>query len=375
MPIHSFTLLTVSGIKIRIDATWLLIAALLIWAIATGFLPQVTTDLDRPALLGLAIIAMLGFFVSLILHELSHALVARKHGVEVDQITLFLLGGMARIKSEPTTPDAEMRIAIAGPLMSFGLGILFWLAATLVASAEAIAAVLVYLALANMVLAVFNLLPAYPMDGGRVLRAAFWRRSGDILKATQAAARISLWIGLGMVALGVFQMVAYGQFGGAWMILLAAFVMTAAQAAITDVQTKTALKGQSVADLMSEVTVTITPHDSLFHAINEVMLPQKVTFVPVVEGSTLLGYIDSDILRRIETDNWVTTQVGDVFAAHDASNTVDPSTPASDLLTRMAETGQRKFLVVKDGNLVGVITLTDMLRLVGAMRALGSFAR
>ena len=208
---HSLTLFTAFGIKVRVNIGWAFIAAFIAWSLAQGFFPQIYAGLSASTYWSMALLALLGLAVSIVLHELAHSLVGRAFGMPVHSITLFMFGGVAELEEEPETPRAELLMALAGPAMSIALAAVF---AVLEAAAEpgsaALAGVFGYLAVINLVLAVFNLLPAFPMDGGRALRAILWSRSGDIGRATRIAGRAGTVFGTMLMLAGLLVILSGG---------------------------------------------------------------------------------------------------------------------------------------------------------------------
>jgi len=371
------TIFTAFGLRIRVDPSWLLIAALITWSLAQHMFPSALPGQPGTVYTAMAIVAMLVFFGSLILHELSHALTARHFGVETQAITLFLFGGVAELASEPDQAMHEFWIAIAGPIMSCALAFSFWVFGTVglaLWGPGPVVAVLEYLALINLVLAVFNLLPAFPLDGGRVLRAWLWHRGGDVMAATESAARSGSFLAYGLILLGVIALFQGAIVGGFWQILLGTFVLAAARGSVESQRMKTLMGGRTVRDLMTRNPVSVEPRTSLAALVNQAMLRNRVSFVPVIENGVLLGYVDTTLLNGIDRENWANTQVDDVFASVDDGVTVPPDTPVLDLFERIAQTGQRKFLVVEHGNLLGVVTLSDLTRYLGLMTDLGRMA-
>jgi Zn-dependent protease/CBS domain-containing protein len=295
--------------------------------------------------------------------RIGHSVVARHLAVPIKSITLFLFGGIAELEAEPKSGLTEFWIAIAGPLMSLTLAFGFWVlagAATAIGVAPAATSVLNYLALVNLVLAVFNLVPAFPLDGGRVLRAYLWHRSGDVLAATRTAAWSGSVFAYFLMALGVMALFQGAIVAGLWQVMIGGFVLIAARAAYTSQLTKSVFDGHTVADLMTYDPITTQPDMTLAAFVSQIMLHHNVSFIPVTEDAVLLGHIDPSVLRGIDRENWANTQVGDVFVGlHDAVM-VAPETLPSDLMERIAQTGHRKFMVVDDHQLQGVITLSDL---------------
>ncbi|CTQ50350.1 site-2 protease family protein [Jannaschia donghaensis] len=362
-----------AGIDLQVDASWFFIAALLTWSLAVGVFPDLLPGTGPVALILTAIAAMLGLFASLILHELSHALVARAYGLRVRSITLFVFGGVAELQAEPPTPAVEARVALAGPLASLAIAAIAFVASLLpapVGTGAVISAILGYLAVANIVLAVFNMLPAFPLDGGRVLRSYFWGRSGDLSRATRQAVGVGKWIAIAMIALAVAQFL-----GGAgpiafWPILIALFILAAGQSARARTDVVDVLSALSVAQVMRRDPVVTHPKTSLQDVADRAMLRHGLSYVPVVENERPVGEIDLATMRAIDRDLWSSTRVNDVFHPFEDTDLIGPEAGALPLFERMIREGRRKFPVVRGGRLIGVVTLSDLLARVRTARDL-----
>jgi Zn-dependent protease/CBS domain-containing protein len=357
-------LFNVGGFEIKLDPSWFLIAGLITWSLATQYFPVTIPDLSDTTYVALAVVAMLGFFTSLLLHELAHSVVARSYGVQIKGITLFLFGGVAELESEVPSAKVEFRVAVAGPAMSIVLGIVFWLLAGLsqaVMSSPALPSVLIYLATVNIVIAVFNMLPAFPMDGGRVLRAYLWARRGDLLSATRTAATSGKILAYGLITLGAYTVFLGAGPSGLWYILIGFFVLSAARSAFQNQLMQSTFEGKTVSAAMIKDPVVVSPDLTLAEFVNQVMLKYRVSFVPVVADGVLIGQIDKDVLSAIDRDHWTNTRIGDVFAGLDVAATVPPDMQIQALLELIAKTGTRKFLVVDDHKLMGVITLANLI--------------
>lgn len=362
---NAVTLFTINRINIRVDPSWIIIAGLLTWSLSKKVFPSTLPGENDAVYLIMAVSAMLGLFGSLLLHELAHSLVAQRIGVPVRAITLFLFGGVAELDAEPRSARDELWIALAGPAMSAALSATLWVSvkmAAFTASSPASIAVLTYLSLINLVLALFNLVPAFPLDGGRVLRAYLWHRGGDVLAATRMAARSGALFGYGLMALGVVMLFRGAFVSGLWQVMIGGFVLMAARASYEQQLVKTAFDGKCIRDLMRTDPVTISPDVTLSAFVNQIVLRHGISFVPVTEDDVLLGHMDRSVLLGIDRENWANTQVGDVFVGMDSGAMVDPDMPVQDLLETIKRTGRRKFMVVSGHRLVGVVTLSDLTR-------------
>ena len=368
---HSVKLFDLFGFEIKVDASWLLIAALIVWSLASGYLPEVLPGLGQLAYLALAVAAMLGLFGSLILHELAHSLVARRYGLGIGGITLFLFGGVAELVDEPKSAGSEFWIAIAGPIMSFVLAGLFGLATLTIGTEGVLGTILAYLASINLILAVFNLLPAFPLDGGRVLRAWLWQRSGDMLEATRKASGAGTVLALGLMALGLFSALSGGGIGGVWLVLIGFFVLNASRGTYQRLLMQDSLRGRRVAELMTPAPWTATPEMTLTDLADRVMLAHAVSFAPVVEQGAVIGQIDAATLRAVPRGEWSVTRVADVMAPLGAADLIAPRMTAEEALQRLAEGPQRKLVVAEGRQLRGVLSLRDLMGHIAVVQALG----
>ncbi len=371
---NAFTVFRLAGFDVRVDPSWLLIVTLIVWSLSQGYFPLSVPDQTGETYLLLAIFGALGFFGSLVLHELAHSLVARRLGVKIKGITLFVFGGVAELESEPKTAGAEFWIAIVGPVTSFALAFGFWLAgalAQLLLTSNVVPALFSYLAFVNLLLAVFNMFPAFPMDGGRVYRALLWNKSGDLLDATRRASHLGTMIAYGLIGLGILSLMSGQGIGALWLIFIGFFVLASAKAAYQQTRITAGLKGKTVRDLMTPTPRCVRPDQTLEELVDETMLPYRTSFVPVLRRDKLLGYVDGEIIQQTDRDTWASTLVGDVLVPVDQSNAVAPDLALGDFLARITKEKRRKYLVVRDGALLGVITLADLIDYIGLLNALG----
>jgi Zn-dependent protease/CBS domain-containing protein len=362
---NAVKIFSLNGFDIKVDPSWLIIASLVTWSLSQQYFPSVLPGASSGTYMMMALIGMLGLFASLLLHELAHSVVARQLGVPIKSITLFIFGGMAELEAEPTSARVEFWVALAGPLMSFCLALGFWtLAQTvgIVPTAGALGEVLSYLALINLVLALFNLVPAFPLDGGRVLRAYLWHRNGDVLAATQMAARSGAVFAYVLMAIGVMALFQGALVAGLWQLMIGGFVLMAARSSYTSQLARVVFKDKTVGTLMTHDPVTVGPEMTLSEFVNIIMLREGVSFVPVVEGGVLLGHMDLSVLSGIDRENWGNTRIGDVFVGLEQVSSVSPDLSVPELFDIISKTGRRKFMVVSDHRLLGVITLADLTR-------------
>lgn len=365
----------VFGFRIKVDPSWLLIFVLIVWSLSTAYFPNALPGYARTDYILLSILAALGLFGSLILHELSHSLVARQFGVKISGITLFVFGGVAELENEPTSARSEFWIAIAGPIMSLFLGAVSLVVSNLIEASglsHAGGVLFSYIGLINLVLAGFNLVPAFPLDGGRILRAAIWAYKGDLIWATKIASLAGSIFGYTLIFSGLWALFSGGIVGGLWQVLIGLFVLSASKSAYQQLITKEALKDQTVRALTTQQSWTAAPSDTLDHVVNEIMLAHNVSFVPVLEGELLRGYVDTAHAQQTARADWPNTRVGDIYVASNEVNTVPADFPTQSLMEMIAKTGQRKFLVQENNELLGVITLADLTTYLAIRQGLSS---
>ncbi|MCP1337368.1 site-2 protease family protein [Futiania mangrovi] len=362
---HRLSLFRILGFEVRIDLSWLLIAALVTWSLAAGYFPTSLPGLDTRTYWTLGILGMAGLFLSLIIHEFSHSIVARMGGMKIEGITLFLFGGVAEMKDEPPSALTELVMAAAGPAASLVLAFLFWAVAAITGPGligEPGAALLLYLATINLVLALFNLVPAFPLDGGRMLRAWLWMRSGDIRKATRVAAGIGDAFGVFLVVVGIFNAFTGNVIGGLWLVLIGFFVRAAAAGAHQNVEMKTALSAGTVADFMTPDPVTVEAGLTLDTLVDRHILGQHHGAFPVLRDGRLVGLVESRQAGAVAREEWPRTRVADVMAPVTAENSAAPGDGAWEALQKMQTTRARRLLVVDQGRLMGLVSLSDIAR-------------
>ncbi|MGD2032394.1 MAG: site-2 protease family protein, partial [Gammaproteobacteria bacterium] len=258
--ISGFPLFTILGFKVRLNLSWILLGLLITWTLAEGFFPERYPDLGTRTLWWMGVAGALGVFFSIVFHELSHSLVGRRFGLPVGGITLFVFGGIAELRHEPRTPRTEFLMAAAGPLSSFVLAGVFFLGDHLgqrMGWPVPVIGVLHYMGFINLVLAIFNLVPAYPLDGGRIFRAALWAWRKNMLEATRIASRVGGFFGLALMVLGVLAFLAGDLIGGMWSFLIGGFLKGAATTSYRQLLTRQFLEGRTVADFMNDRPLTV----------------------------------------------------------------------------------------------------------------------
>jgi Zn-dependent protease/predicted transcriptional regulator len=366
-PSRGVDLFKVAGIQIAIDYSWLIIFLLVLWSLAAGYFPHEYPGFARGEYWGIAALATLLFFASVLIHELAHSLVANRVGQSVRRITLFLFGGMAHLSREPSNAVAELKIASVGPLTSFALGGAFWLLMTAAERATAgplWVAMLKYLSFINVALAVFNLLPGFPLDGGRILRGLLWYRSGNLRAATARAADWGSGIALGLMGLGLLQIFGGALVGGLWLIFIGMFLRGAARQSYHGVVVEHVLSSAKVGDLMvrdpSAIPGDLTVHD----AIEQHFLLHGFGGFPVTRNGQIEGLVTLGQIKHCPPEERGQRTVRDIMRAADAAVTIPAGASVSDALRKMVEAESGRLLVTDGGRIVGLITRTGITRFI-----------
>ncbi|NBM17614.1 site-2 protease family protein [Streptomyces sp. GC420] len=364
----TFVLGRIAGVRIGVHWSVLFIFGLIALGLAEGRLPEVYPDRAWPVYWVAGIVAALIFFASLLAHELAHAVVARRNGVEVDDIVLWLLGGAARLKSEASGPGAELRIAGVGPLVSlllggfFGLGV--WVLDLMSAPLIAVETV-AWLAGINLLLAVFNAVPAAPLDGGRLLRAFLWWRTGDRLRATEGATAAGRAFGWLLVVLGLVAFMRSGTFGGLWIALIGWFLISAATAEGRQAQLRGVLAGVPVRDAMTPEPIAVPAGRTVAAFLDDPRYRYRHSAFPVTgEDGAPVGLLTFDGARKVPGERAHAVTVGEVMVPLSRTTVVAPDAPLADLLPRMEPGAEHRVLVVDDGRLAGIVSLSDVSRTV-----------
>jgi Zn-dependent protease/CBS domain-containing protein len=359
----------IGGVEVRVSWSWLIVFALIVWSLTDGVFPSQNPGLSRGVHLAMAIVAALLFFVSILLHELGHAWQARKEGMEIEGITLWLFGGVSQFKSRFPSAGAEFRIAIAGPLVSLVLGGFFVLIA-LAGFPSAVDGVAAWLGYINLALLVFNLIPALPLDGGRVLRAALWQRSGDLGWATRVGTDIGRVFGYLFIGLGVAMFIFQGSFSGAWLAFIGWFLLQAATAEARYIATEAALDGLRVRDLMTQDPVTVDGDLTVGQFMDEVARSRRFTTYPVVDGERPIGLLAFGSVAALPRSEWDSHRVRDAMLPLERVPVLSEDETAIDALTALSSPTSNRGLVVENDHLAGLLSITDLTRALELRRSL-----
>jgi Zn-dependent protease/predicted transcriptional regulator len=369
----------VAGIPIGLHYSWFVIAALITLSLAAQF-GAGDRGWPLPVVWGVAVLTAVLFFATLLLHELAHALMAMARGIPVRSITLFALGGIAQMARDTNTAKTEFLVAIVGPIASFVVGMvclagawaLGWSPAPGEGATGVLPAVLGWLGSINLLLALFNLLPGYPLDGGRVLRAALWAYHGDQDRATRGAARAGQVVAGLFIAIGLVNFFLGAGLGGLWLAFIGWFLLSAAQASYAQVALTEALRDVRVADIMSNDCLSVEPRTTLQALVDDLLLSSGRRCVLVSQDGLVVGLVTPSDVRQVERGRWTDVAVTDVMRPFAQIRSVRPDTPVSEALETMAREDLNQLPVVERGRLEGIVTRGHILGLVQARSELSA---
>lgn len=380
-------LFSVFGIEIRLDVSVAIIFALIVYSLGAGLFPQWHPDWSPVQYWLTAIGAGLMFFASLLAHELSHSLVAQRFGIRVPRITLFLFGGVAEIESEAETPQAEFAIAIAGPLMSLALGVLFATVASLGFDERTLGLLMedpqaamagigpgitacLWLGSVNFMLALFNMIPGFPLDGGRVFRAIVWRVTGDHLLASRLASTAGRWFGWSLMALGLWNLLAARNLGGLWLIMIGWFLSHLASASYSQLLTQRTLRSLKVRDVMRSRFDTVPVSATVEDFIENYLLRSSQLLWPVIDGGRVVGLVALTDVADIPLAERAGMRVSEVMSDLARTPVLDADALATRALNALLAAGDAPVAVVRNGQVVGLVRGSDVLRWVTLHRDL-----
>jgi Zn-dependent protease len=370
----------IAGIDILIHWSWFAIFALLIWSLATGFFEEVGgDDWSSAERWAAAVVTTALFFLSVLLHELSHSLMAKRLGLNVTSITLFLFGGVSSLTQEPESARDEFRVAIVGPGTSFVIaalcGVIFLVFWLIDEEASVPGAISGYLAFINLAVGIFNMLPGYPLDGGRVLRSVLWARNRNVLKATRAAATAGTYVSFALFALGGLSILFGGFVQGVWFIIIGWFLRNASEQAYEQVLLKNTLEGSRVGDIISHAYTPAPPDLSVQQLVDDYILGQGQRSVPIVVAGDLLGLVTMSDIRAIPVDQWPQTSVFRAMTPRERLLTVAPEDEITTALQMMASHNVHQLPVIdRARTFIGFITRADVLQLINVRTELGGTA-
>jgi Zn-dependent protease/CBS domain-containing protein len=377
----SWRLFRIAGIDIGVHYTWLFIFVLFSWSLAAGIFPAQHVGWTTATYWVAGIVTTLILFVSVLLHELAHSLVAQARGMKVSSITLFIFGGVSNLEEEPAKPGIEFSMAIVGPLTSLVLGLLLWVLAIAITGNGlsfldlingtringAAASVIGYLGWINMSLAVFNLLPGFPLDGGRVLRSILWGSSGNLMKATNTAATVGRLFGWAFIAAGIYMVLGgvipilgTGLFGGLWIAFIGWFLMSAADASRKELTLREHLSGIKVKEVMNTQPGGIDPDTTVEQVVANIFQRLHGRAVPVCQNDKLLGIVTIDDVKKVKREQWSATQVERIMT-REPLYTVSPEDGLDGAFKMIAQHAINQVLVTRDGKCIGMLSRADII--------------
>lgn len=368
----SLRIASIAGIDIYIHVSWILILVFLTFSLATGWFPSTYPGASVATYFLLGFVSAVLLFVSVLLHELAHSFVARARGLPVKNITLFIFGGVSNIEQEPQTPGIEFSMAFVGPLISLLIGALSYGIFVLVRGHHwLIEPILSYLAITNIVLGIFNLLPGFPLDGGRVLRSIIWKATGNMQTATTITTFVGQAFAYLFILYGILQFFLGNAFGGLFIIFTGWFLLNAAQTARSQSMIDTAFRGVTVSQIMSTTPMTVPANISLQKLVDEHMLPEGLRSALVMQGDQLAGLITLSDIRHVPREQWSQTPVGFVMIPVERLHTVTPQQSLREVLPLMTGQDINQLPVVQGGQLVGILTRDKIMRALEVRRRLG----
>ncbi len=361
----------VRGIPIRVHVSWLFIFVLVTWSLAAAYYPQNYPGWGAAAYWITAIVSSVAFFLSILLHELSHSFVALGKGIAVHGITLFIFGGVSELAGESEKPVDELQIAIVGPLTSLVLGGAFWLlGASALQDDSPIGGMVDYLAYVNIMVGIFNMVPAYPLDGGRVLRSVIWMAQRSLERATRIAATISQIIAFGMIGWGIFTTLTGGGISGIWIALIGWFLQVSASSSYQDLVLKRNLQGVSVRNIVSKEYIPVGPDISIQQLVEDYLLTHNQRAFPVVVNGDLVGLISFTDIKNVPREEWSSTTIRNTMTPAERLQTAKVDDPLSDVLGRMVTYDLNQMPVLEGGQLVGFVSRGGVMQYINILQEL-----
>lgn len=355
------------GFQVRVDASWLLLALLITWSLASALFPSLYPDLSTRTYWVMGVLGAVGVFFSIVIHELSHSLVARRYGLRIKGITLFVFGGVADMEEEPERPAAEFWMAIAGPIASIVIAV----AASLVALGGRtigwpvwLNGTFGWLGSINLILAAFNLVPAFPLDGGRVLRSALWHWKQNLKWATRITSSLGSGFGLFLIVMGVLNFINANFVGGMWLFLIGLFLRNASQMSYRQLMVRRALEGEPIRRFMQRDVHTVPAETTLSDFVENYVYRHHHKLFPVVDNGDLRGCVTTHQLKEVPREEWDARTVGEILEPCSEANSAPPDKDAMKTLINMNRNGKSRLLVIDDGRLQGILSLKDLMKFI-----------
>lgn len=368
-PGASLRLFRVFGISIEINISWVVIFALVTYSLSALLLPTQYPGLSPGTYFAIGSVTAVLFFASILIHELAHSVVALRNDLPIKAITLFIFGGVSQMSEEPKTPGVELKVAIAGPLSSIALALVFAalaIAASAVGSTQALAGAAGYLALVNLILAVFNMIPGFPLDGGRVFRAILWYFTGSLVRSTIIAARSGQVVAFILAFLGFVSIASGNLANGIWIILIAWFLEQAASSGAQTAKAEERLSHVKVENVMTLSPATVSANTTLAELVDDHLSRYRHGHFPITEKEEIIGVITMDELRKVPRSTWTNATVREAMQPMSDGMIVEPSMPAVSAMRRMAAESITHLLVFSESKLVGILTRGDVIRMLNS---------
>ncbi len=369
----SLKIARIGGIDIGIHYTWILAFIIIGWSLAQGYFPQQYKSWTTVAYWMAGFLSAILLFVSVLLHELAHSLVAQARGLPVSSITLFIFGGVSNLSEEPDNAGQEFIMAIVGPLTSLALAGIFWLMQFLPVNKETfLAAIVGYLAFINLALAAFNLLPGFPLDGGRVLRSIIWKTTGNLVKATDIASIIGRVFGWGFIVVGVYLalFIQGGLLNGIWIAIIGFFLTNAAETSRQEVTTRELLTGVQVGQVMELNIETVSPRMTVAELVRDVFLVRRRRTVPVAEDDRIIGMVAISDVRALPQEEWPIVPVERIMT-REPLHAVKPEDDLNTALKVIAQYDLNQVPVLNQGKLVGILSRANVINFMQLKHELG----
>jgi len=358
----TFRVARIFGIDIEIHPSWLLILAFVAWSLSDSLFPSRYESWSTAAYWIVGVSSAVLLFVTVLIHEMAHALVARWRGLPVPRITLFIFGGMSHMSRQPATAGEEFQIAAAGPATSIVIAAITGAIGFLVhGTSEKAEAILFYLAFVNLALGIFNILPGFPLDGGRVLRSIAWKRTGSFRRATRIASSVGEMFGYGMIVTSVFILLAGGVLDGLWLAFIGWFLLGAARGEASNLQLEGVLKRLTARDVMQADFPSVTPGTPVAEIVHDYMVGKGERAVLVANGGAVSGLITVSDVRRVPRDAWSQVPAQRIMTPRSSVITVNASQPAVEVLVLLGEKGLNQVPVLEDGRMIGLVTRRELL--------------
>ena len=369
---NSFQIGRIFGISIRIDYTWFVVFALVAGSLGVRYFPSAYSGWSSVTYWLMGVITALIFFCSVLAHELSHSLVSKARGVPVQSITLFIFGGIARISDEPKSPGSEFWMALAGPATSAGIGIVFGTLYLAIGRGKTpLAALAAWLFYINLLVAGFNLIPGFPLDGGRVLRSIIWRITGNLRKATRIASNVGRGVAYLFILWGIWTALSGNLLGGIWMAFIGWFLVNAASSSYRQLTMREMLQGVKVSQVMMSDCPRLPKGLTIRELVDGYILRTTSRCFPVVDSGSVLGIITLNSVKEIPRDQWETMKVEEAMTPFDKLRTVRTDDDLYTVMRQMTEDGVNQLPVVEDGQLMGIVARDNLVGFINARSELG----